>query len=147
MDRPDRVIVCGIDGSAAGRRAAEWAADEARRRGCRLRAVTVWSWDGLKSGTMISSPAEARRRAEDIQHEALDAVVGGRLDPPIEGQIVQGRPSEQLCRAALDAELLVLGSRGHGAFPDALGSTSQHVIHRAPCPVVVLPQPRPAQRD
>jgi nucleotide-binding universal stress UspA family protein len=144
----DCVIVCGIDGSVAGQRAVEWAFDEAHRRGCRLRAVTVWSWNGPDYGTTISTPAEARRWAVDIQNEVLDKVVGERREPEVERLILEGRPSEQICGAALDAELIVLGSHGHGAFHDALvGSTSQHVIRHASCPVVVLPDPGRVERE
>lgn len=148
MDVRDGVIVCGIDGSAAGQRAMEWAVDEAERRGCRLRVVTVWAWDGLESGSSISSPAEARRRAADIPNDSLDTVVGRSLELAVERQVLEGRPSEQLCGAALDADLIVLGSHGHGSFHDALvGSTSMHVIRHAPCPVVLLPDPRQADRE
>ncbi|NIK59051.1 universal stress protein [Kribbella shirazensis] len=134
------VIVCGVDGSAAGQRAVEWAYDEARRRSCRLRAVTVWSWDGPEYGQLIGGPEEARQRAVDIQDEVLAKVVGDSREPEVEKVVVDGRPSDQLCQAARDADLLVVGSHGHGAFHDALvGSTSVHVIRHAPCPVVLLP--------
>lgn len=142
------VIVCGIDGSAAGLRAVEWAFDEAHRRSCRLRAVTVWSWDGPEYGRTIGSAEEARRLAVDIQDEILTKVVGERRAPEVEKLVVEGRPSYRLCQAALDAELLVLGSHGHGAFHDALvGSTSLHVIRHAPCPVVLLPDPARVEHE
>ena len=142
MGGRDCVVVCGLDGSPAGLRALEWAFDEAHRRGCRLRAVTVWSWNGPEYGMTVSSPAEARERAADVQDEVLEKVVGGRREPEVERLILEGRPSERICAAAADAELIVVGSCGHGAFHDALvGSTSQHVIRHAPCPVVVVPDP------
>ena len=145
MDARECVIVCGIDGSEGGRRALEWAVAEADRRGCRLRAVTVWSWD---AGTATISPGEARNRAVELQNETLATVVGQRLELAVERRIAEGRPSEQVCAAAEDAELIVLGSHGHGAVHDALvGSTSQHVIRHAPCPVVVLPDLRSAERE
>jgi nucleotide-binding universal stress UspA family protein len=148
MDEREHVIVCGVDGSEAGQRAVQWAVEEADRRGCRLRAVTVWSWDGLESEMATSSPTEARKRAADLQDKVLTAALGERREPVVERQILEGRPSEQLCMAALDAEMIVLGSHGHGSFHDALvGSTSQHVIRHAPCPVVILPDPRRVRRE
>lgn len=144
----ERVIVCGVDGSAAGLRAVEWALGEAHRRSCRLRAVTVWSWDGPEYGRTIASAEEARKLAVDVQDEVLTKVVGERPEPELEKLVLEGRPSEQLCRAAHDADLLVLGSHGHGAFHDALvGSTSLHVVRHAPCPVVLLPDPTRVEHD
>ena len=149
MDAREHVIVCGVDGSPAGRRALDWALDEARRRNCRLRAVSVWWWDGLQSGTSTISPDEARQRAEEVLDRALDEALANLADPPKTERLpMEGRPSERLCFAALDAELLVLGSHGHGAIHDTLvGSTSQHVIRHATCPVVVLPDPRNVERE
>ncbi|WP_350275598.1 universal stress protein [Kribbella sp. HUAS MG21] len=143
MGGRERVVVCGVDGSAAGQRAVEWAADEARRRGCRLLAVTVWSWDGPEYGRVVASAEEARSQAVDVQNEVLGKALTEGSDLEVDRLVVEGRPSAELCHAAVGAELLVLGSHGHGAFHDALvGSTSLHVIRHAPCPVVLLPDPR-----
>lgn len=148
MDARRAVIVCGIDGSAAAQRALEWAVDEAERRGCRLRVVTVWSWEGLEPGTSTQSLEEARQRAVETQNGSLDLVLDRSTKLTVERHVREGRPSEQLCEAALDADLIVLGSHGHGAFHDVLvGSTSVNVIRHAPCPVVLLPDPRRAERE
>ncbi|MEV0561406.1 universal stress protein [Dactylosporangium sp. NPDC049742] len=54
--------------------------------------------------------------------------------------MVQGHPAKVLLDAANGAELLVVGSRGHGTFTGILlGSVSQHCVQHAPCPVVVVP--------
>jgi nucleotide-binding universal stress UspA family protein len=65
------------------------------------------------------------------------------LAPGIEvrGELVQGAPAQGLLELARDAELVVVGSRGHGGFKSfLLGSVSQKVVHHAPCPVVVVPE-------
>jgi nucleotide-binding universal stress UspA family protein len=57
--------------------------------------------------------------------------------------VVRGDPAEELVKASRDADLLVVGSRGTGAFAALLmGSVSSKVIHHAACPVVVVPGPR-----
>ncbi len=54
-------------------------------------------------------------------------------------RVVEGNPAQVLLDAADGADLLVLGSRGHAGFTEALlGSVSQHCVHHAPCPVVVI---------
>ncbi|MGH3473332.1 MAG: universal stress protein [Aeromicrobium sp.] len=148
MDGREHRIVCGIDGSEAGQRALEWAIDEATRRNCKLRVVSVWEWDGLEAMGAASSPAAAKSHAKQIQDDAVARVLADANNPPeVERVLLRGVPSEGLCTSALDAELLVLGSHGHGAVHDTLvGSTSLRAIHRATCPVVILPDPRHAER-
>jgi len=51
----------------------------------------------------------------------------------------EGNPAKILLEAANGADMLVVGSRGHGGFTEALlGSVSQHCVHHAPCPVVII---------
>jgi len=58
--------------------------------------------------------------------------------------VVEGHPAEVLPHTAIGADLLVVGSRGHGTFAGILlGSVSQHCAQHAPCPVVVVPPDRP----
>ncbi|MGH3357084.1 MAG: universal stress protein [Nocardioidaceae bacterium] len=149
MDTREHVVVCGVDGSPAGQRALAWALEEARFRGCRLRVVTAWEWDGFEAFGAAASATEARSHAEIVQRRALLDALETVEDPPeIERRLENGRPSEALCTAALDAELLVVGSRGHTTVHDVfVGSTGQRVIRHAPCPVVVLPDPRHVQHE
>ena len=148
MEGRDRVIVCGIDGSAGGQRALEWAMDEAIRRHCKLRVVTSWAWDGAEGLGASSSPADAQSHAQQIQDVAVAQVIADVDNPPeVEQVVLRGAASEGLGASALDAELLVLGSHGHGTVHDKLlGSTSQRAIHHATCPVVIVPDPRHAER-
>lgn len=149
MDVRENVIVCGVDGSPTGQRALDWALAEARFRGCRLRVVTAWSWDGTEALGAPGNAADAHSHAEMVQRRALlDALEGVEQPPEVERRLVEARPSEALCTAALEADLLVLGSRGHTALRGVLvGSTSQRVVRHAPCPVVLLPDPQHLEHE
>jgi nucleotide-binding universal stress UspA family protein len=148
VDGREHIIVCGIDGSPAGQRALEWAMDEAIRRNCKLRVVTAFTWDLGEAVGGPSSSAAAQSEAKQIQDIAVSGVLTDTDNPPeVEKVLVRGAASESLCRSALDAELIVLGSHGHGAVHDQLvGSTSMRAIHHASCPIVILPDPRHAER-
>jgi nucleotide-binding universal stress UspA family protein len=95
------------------------------------------------------SPADARGQAESVQRKALIAALETvEKAPEVERRLVRGRPSEVLCIAGLDAELLVVGSRGHSTVHGVfVGSTSQRVLRHAPCPVVVLPDPQHVEHE
>jgi nucleotide-binding universal stress UspA family protein len=57
----------------------------------------------------------------------------------VQTAIVYGHPSEALIEASKTASLLVVGSRGHGAFTGMLlGSVSIHCVTSASCPVTVV---------
>lgn len=78
--------------------------------------------------------------------ETLDTEIGAALGPEkhlsVETRVEEGHPAPILLAAAQGADLLVVGSHGHGAFAEMLlGSTAQHCVHHAPCPVPVV---RPA---
>ena len=63
-------------------------------------------------------------------------------DVTIEQRLVEGPAASALIEAAKEAELLVVGSRGHGGFTELLlGSVSQQVANHAPCPVVIVRAP------
>ena len=132
------VVVVGVDGSEGGRRALQWAAEEARLRGARLRVVHVWSY--LNQAGEAFDPAYG----EDDARRFLDETVAGLgaeasgLD--VERAAVNDLPARGLLDSAADADLLVVGARGMGGFRGLLlGSVSQQVAQHAPCPVVIVP--------
>jgi len=149
MNAAQGVIVCGVDGSAASRRALRWAIDEAVKRGAEVHAVTAWTWDGLEDLGAPTTPTEALERAQRILDATVDEVVAG-LDevPVVERTCERGEPSDALAAAASGADLLILGSHGHGSIHDKLlGSTSERTVHHAPCPVVIVPDPRLVEKN
>jgi nucleotide-binding universal stress UspA family protein len=53
--------------------------------------------------------------------------------------VTRGHPAQMLLDVAAGADLLVVGSRGHGEFADALlGSVSQNCVHHTPCPILIM---------
>jgi nucleotide-binding universal stress UspA family protein len=136
------VIVCGVDGSGASReglRTADWLSD---RLGLPLVAAHVVTPHPAR--TEPWAPPSASASVEDIaagedllRQECDDAGVEGA-----ERQVLVGRPAERLAELAdlLDAELVVVGSRGQRPHQAALvGSVSSELLGLAPCPVLVYP--------
>jgi nucleotide-binding universal stress UspA family protein len=88
--------------------------------------------------------AVAAACAESASRLGLKASAQG--DVATTWQAIEGNPARALLVASEDADLLVVGSRGHGAFVGAfLGSVSHQVVAHARCPVVVVPTPRAAE--
>lgn len=154
---PPGDVVVGVDGSAESLRALEFALDQAAGRRVPLRALRAWhvpvpvwgapmpGWNlavppGEASGAPLGIDPEEVRRAE---REALDEMLAGprRAHPEVEvrSEVVLDSPAGALVDAAATAQLVVVGSRGHGGFTGLLlGSVSQQLLHHAPCPVAVV---------
>lgn len=138
------LIVVGVDGSEGGRRALDWAANEAASRGGAVQAVTAWSWDGVEYGPIIATnPTEAKDHAGRMLDHEITALIERRGSGfPVAGDVVEGRPADVLAAAARAAQLLVLGSHGHSRVRHTvLGSVSEECIRRGTSPVVVIPVP------
>ena len=138
-ERRHRVVV-GVDGSEPARRALLWAADEARRRHATLEIVHCWHPRiGLPLGPAVS--ATHRASLEAAAHAVVAAAsqaVEGRL-PHTESILVDAPAAATLLGASAGADLVVVGTRGHGGFPGLLlGSVSTQVLHHAECPAVIV---------
>ena len=142
-ERDARVVV-GFDSSDHARHALRWALDEARLRKAHLDVVTAWELPhtgGLPSAAAID-PILYQRAAERTVADAIAAENTTDVATAI-ARAVAGHPADVLLDAAAAADLLVVGSRGHGAFKRALfGSVATDVSHHATCPVVVIPAPK-----
>jgi nucleotide-binding universal stress UspA family protein len=135
-----RVIV-GVDGSDNSRAALRWALDHA---GPDDEVVGVNVWD-LPATTGLEGVGLNFEEFEAAAHAALDDAVA-RLDEVdaarVTPEVHQGHPGRVLIDLSEGADLLVVGSRGHGGFLSlVLGSVSTYAVHHARCPVVVIPVP------
>jgi nucleotide-binding universal stress UspA family protein len=137
----DHRIVVGVDGSDGGRRALQWAVREVGIRGGVVQAVASWRWDTVEY-SVADQISEVRERTERMLRDEI-AAVAGHSAVTIAAEVVEGLAGDVLCRAAQDADLLVLGSHGHSRVRHTvLGSVSEECVRNAPCPVVVIPVPR-----
>jgi len=140
------VIVVGVDQSEGSKAALAFAHEEARLRHATLRAVHAWQFGYIGyTGFEGSVPAiggdihELRAAAS----AALDATLRDALPDPgeveVEQRAIEGTPGSVLVGESRDADLLVVGSRGHGGFAQLLlGSVSQQCAQHAACPVVIV---------
>jgi nucleotide-binding universal stress UspA family protein len=148
QDTTSRIVV-GVDGSDGARRALEWAVAEARLRGARLVAVHTWEMPplGISAGPFDPpTPLDpdllqrVEAAAGELLERELNAVDVSGLE--VEKRVEPRNPADALLDAGREADLLVVGTRGHGGFTGLLlGSVSQQVSHHAPCPVVIVPHP------
>jgi nucleotide-binding universal stress UspA family protein len=145
------MIVVGIDGSDGARRALDFAVEEALMRDSDLRIVSAWHIptqlfsSGAVAGQLDMEAFEASMRA--AAESQVAAAVAGREGLRYELAMREGQPSVVLVEESERAELLVVGSRGHGGFSSLLlGSVSQQCAAHALCPVAIVPahaRPRP----
>jgi nucleotide-binding universal stress UspA family protein len=135
-------IVVGVDGSEESKEALRWALEEARLRRATVRAVNAFHTYAITPGygpREDFAPEALRRQAEEFLSSMVSDVAGKSRQVKIEEVLAEGRPANVLLEAAEDADLLVVGSRGHGGFVGLLlGSVSQQCATHAPCPVLIV---------
>jgi nucleotide-binding universal stress UspA family protein len=137
-------IVAGVDGSPSSVSALRWAVRQAELTDATVDAVISWHYPASAGGygwapIGVGTPFDYK----DIAEKVLANVVAAAVDPgtavPVHARIVEGNAAQVLIDASDGADLLVVGSRGHGGFTEALlGSVSQHCVHHGRCPVVVI---------
>ena len=136
----DKRIVVGVDGSPSSIDALRWAARVGGALGIEIAAVTAWDYPLILSTT---GTAGLDWRPDTDAEKALDAAVtsayGATRPEGLVTLLRRGHPARVLLDASDNAEMLVVGSRGHGGFVGLLlGSVSAHCAELATCPVVVL---------
>lgn len=141
-DATSRRVVVGVDGSAPSRAALEFALHYAGQHDLRLEVIYVpehWQPFGFEDPAMRGPELVRDFQSEDerVLQEAADVIA---RHPGVDVLMEQrdGSPRRVLVDASRSAQLVVVGSRGQGAFAGLLlGSVSADVLHHAHCPVAV----------
>jgi nucleotide-binding universal stress UspA family protein len=147
IDQAPRRIVVGVDGSPSSSAALAWAVRQAGLTGACVEAVIAWHAPAM-SGAAPFGPGVL----DDWDYgawaaNALTGVIKQTVDPDgpvrVSATVREGNTAQVLLEAANGADLLVVGSRGHGGFAEAmLGSVGQACVHHAQCPVVIVREPK-----
>lgn len=136
-------IVVGVDGSPGSIAALRWAHAEARLRRATLEVVGVWQYPMMTTvpafGALPDVVDLSTQTEEHVLGVLRDNGVESTDEVPVSVSVAEGAPAQTLISAATGAELLVVGSRGHGGFAGLLlGSVSHQCTMHGPCPVVVV---------
>ncbi|MFJ6634877.1 universal stress protein [Streptomyces sp. NPDC091376] len=142
MSRP---IAVGVDGSEGSLAAADWAADEAARRGTALRLVNATRWMEHQLQAVKVSHEDRADEAEGVLDAVEERVRARRPGLTVTSHEIEDSPAKVLLAAGSEAELLVMGSHGLGSVGGFIvGSVGQEVVGDAAGPVVLV---RPGGRD
>jgi nucleotide-binding universal stress UspA family protein len=142
--RSGQAVLVGVDGSDSSRAAIVLAAREARYRNAPLIAIQAYSGERVL-GAPAARPASALRTHEDERTDAecrlRDAVLDALGDQAegVELHALLGLAGRRIVETArwVNAQLIVLTGRGSTSM--LLGTVSQYVLRKAPCPVLVVP--------
>jgi len=141
----ERVVV-GLDGSPSSTAALLFAARWAVEHGCRLSVMHAWpgdiTVDDIRAVDTVRDEirASVTRGQVELTEALLQPARTSFPDLPIDVTVPPGDPGGALVDGSDDAQLVVVGSRGRGLLKGlVLGSVSEHVLHHAHCPVVVVP--------
>jgi nucleotide-binding universal stress UspA family protein len=138
------LVVVGVDGSAESVRALGWAARYAAATGARVQALLAWHYPAAAGQASVGVAPEPVRHQTGTQEraildEAIAKASSGRPTGMVEARIGCGHPAQVLIETSREADLLVVGSHGRGAFTGMqVGSVSIHCVTGAFCPVVVV---------
>lgn len=139
-------IVVGVDGSEGSIDALRWASGEAALRKAKLRAVIVWeyayAYGAMEPAFVIPSETLEKEARTTLEKTIAAAFADPAVAASVERVVTSGSASKAMIDASENADLLVVGARGHGGFLGLLlGSTSDQVVKHAACPVVVVRTP------
>ncbi len=132
-------IVVGVDGSPSSRDALIRAATIAEALKAPLRVVTTWDFPSMLASGYDSERWSPEADAREILSDALVDAFPGDLPANLIRVVTQGKAAPALLEESWHAQMLVVGSRGHGGFAGLLlGSVSSALAQHAHCPVLVM---------
>ncbi len=144
-----QVMLVAFDGSPAATAALKWAAEHADKLHLQIEVVHVWEYAesaldvaGVAFGSAgYVGESDPQIWSEQILKEGVATAFGERADEivltSVEGSVVR-----TLVELTKGAQLLVMGSRGHGKLADLiLGSVSESCAAKSKCPVVIVHAP------
>lgn len=132
-------IVVGVDGSEPSREALTWAVKYAALIGANVDAVISWSYPTSYGIGGIPSDWSPESDARQVLADTVAAVLGSEVRTPVNQLVREGNAAQVLLDETKDAQMLIVGSRGHGGFAGLLlGSVSANCAEHAQCPVLVV---------
>ncbi len=136
-------VVAGVDGSEATGPVLDAAFEEAEVRAAVLTVLHAWRPDTRDERTTAALAEERWRENADAEIERLVEIrQAGRPQVRVEVRMPHRWPAEVLLEESADAELLVVGRRGHGGLLGlSLGGTSRSLLRSSHCPVAIVPAP------
>ncbi|WP_308468888.1 universal stress protein [Rathayibacter soli] len=135
----NRRIVVGVDGSESSIAALRRASRIAAALGASVEAVTVWHTPLSAGEYPLAFDVNPEEDARSILNTALHAAFGAQHPVWLHAFVVEGNTPKALIDESEGAEMLVLGSRGHGGFVGLLlGSVSTACAEHARCPVLIM---------
>jgi nucleotide-binding universal stress UspA family protein len=141
-------VLVGVDGSPTSDAALGFAFEAAAAR--KVSPVAVHTWSDMVFDRSLLAVETSWDAVESEERRVLSEQVGGWADKfpdtCVEQLVTRDQPAHSLLAQAARAQLVVVGSRGHGQVVGmVLGSVSNALLHRSPCPVaVVRPEAAPA---
>lgn len=135
-------IVVGVDGSGGSDAAVAFACDRAEHTGEHVVLIHGWRDTSATGTTRAEVPGRFMDRIAEEERLLAEAVAGVQADHPgvrLETEAIPVAAWRALADASATASLVVVGSRGRGAFAGMLlGSVSQQVMQHSECPVAIV---------
>lgn len=135
-------IVVGVDGSEASVEALRQAQRLATPLGAKVQAVACWEYPQMYTGYVMMGIEGFEEGARKVLDEAVAQAFGAETPANVTSTLIRSHPREALIDASREADMIVVGRRGHGGFGGLLlGSVSSAIVAHAHCPVLVVHTP------